>query len=63
MQRLGHIGPHCKAAAPGCSICAKDHAETDHRCPVEGCKVGEGEAEVEMREEEGSGQAAMELGE
>ena len=38
----GHVGPHCKAAAPRCSIYAKDHAESDHRCPVEGRKVGRG---------------------
>ena len=38
----GHIAPHCKAAAPKCSICAKDYAETDHRCPVEGCRAGRG---------------------
>ena len=24
----GHIAPHCEAAAPKCSICAKDHEET-----------------------------------
>ena len=38
----GHVAPHCKTAAPRCSICARDHAETDHRCPVEGCKAGRG---------------------
>ena len=38
----GQVGPHCKAAALKCSICAKDYAETDHRCPVEGRKVGRG---------------------
>ena len=37
-----HIAPHCLAAAPGCALCAKDHLTTDHRCPVEGCKVGKG---------------------
>ena len=35
-----HIAPHCSAAAPRCALCAKDHLTTDHRCPVEGCKVG-----------------------
>ena len=38
----GHIAPHCEAAAPKCSICAKYHEEKNHRCPVEGCKVGRG---------------------
>ena len=38
----GHIAPHCKAAAPKCSICAKVHKETNHRCPVEGRRVGRG---------------------
>ena len=37
-----HIAPHCLAAAPRCALCAKDHLTTDHRCPVEGCKVGKG---------------------
>lgn len=38
----GHIAPHCKATAPRCGICAKDHATDDHRCPVEGCRTGRG---------------------
>ena len=38
----GHIAPHCEAAEPKCSICAKDHEDTNHRCPVEGRKVGSG---------------------
>ena len=37
-----HIAPHCLAAAPSCALCAKDHLTTDHRCPVEGCRVGKG---------------------
>ena len=37
-----HIGPHCFAAGPRCALCAKDHLTTDHRCPVEGCRVGKG---------------------
>ena len=35
----GHIAPHCKAAAR-CVVCAGDHTTNDHRCPVEGCRVG-----------------------
>ena len=38
----GHIAPHCETAAPRCFICAKDNEETNHWCPVEGCKVGRG---------------------
>ena len=38
----GHIAPHCEAAAPKSSICAKDHEETNRRCPVEECEVGSG---------------------
>ena len=37
-----HIAPHCLAAAPKCALCAGDHLTTDHRCPVERCKVGNG---------------------
>ena len=37
-----HIAPHCLAAGPRCALCAKDHLTTDHRCPVEGCRVGKG---------------------
>ena len=37
-----HIAPHCSAATPRCALCAKGHLTTDHRCPVEGCKVGKG---------------------
>ena len=36
-----HCSP-CLAAAPRCALCAKDYLTTDHRCPVEGCKVGKG---------------------
>ena len=39
---MGSYRPHCEAAAPRCSICAKDHEETNHRCPVEGRKAGSG---------------------
>ena len=38
----GHITPHCEAKNPKCAICAKDHATKDHRCSVEGCRVGRG---------------------
>ena len=38
----GHIAAHCKSADSKCSICAKDHEATNHRCQVEGCKVGRG---------------------
>ena len=38
----GHIAPHCEAATPSCAVCAKDHATSDHRCPVEGCRVEKG---------------------
>ena len=37
-----HIAPHCLTAAPRCALCARDHLTTDHRCPVEGCRVGKG---------------------
>ena len=36
------MSPPCKATDPGCSLCAKDHTTTDHRCPVEGCRAGKG---------------------
>ena len=36
----GHIAPHCTATDSKCSICSGDHEATNHRCPVEGCKVG-----------------------
>ena len=39
----GHITPHCdEAKRPRCAICAKEHATRDHRCSVEGCRVGRG---------------------
>ena len=38
----GHIAPHCEAATPRCAVCAGDHTTNDHRCPVEGCRVGKG---------------------
>ena len=39
----GHVTPHCdKAKRPKCAICAKEHATRDHRCSVEGCRVGRG---------------------
>ena len=39
----GHVTPHCdEAKRPKCAICAKEHATRDHRCPVEGCRVGRG---------------------
>lgn len=41
-SRWGHPAAHCEAADPGCSICARDHATTDHRYPVEGCRAGKG---------------------
>ena len=37
-----HIAPHCPAAAPRCTLCAKNHLTTDNRCPVEGCRAGKG---------------------
>ena len=37
-----HIAPHYLTAGPRCALCAKDHLTTDHRCPVEGCRVGKG---------------------
>ena len=36
----GNIAPHCQAAAPRCSICAKDHQTIDHGRSVKGCKPG-----------------------
>ena len=41
-SRWGHIAPHCSSTDPKCSICSGDHETTNHRCPVEGCKVGRG---------------------
>ena len=39
----GHITPHCdEAKRPKCSICVKEHTTRDHRCSVEGCRVGKG---------------------
>ena len=38
----GHIAPHCSSTDPKCSICSGDHEATNHRCPVEGRKVGKG---------------------
>ena len=39
----GHVTPHCdEAEKPRCVICAKEHATRDHRCSVEGCRVGRG---------------------
>ena len=38
----GHVTPHCEAKDPRCAICAKGHATKDHRCSVEGCRVGRG---------------------
>jgi hypothetical protein len=38
----GHIAPHCTSTDPKCSICSGDHEAMNHRCPVEGCKVGKG---------------------
>ena len=39
----GHTTPHCdEAKRPKCSICAKEHTMREHRCPVEGCRVGRG---------------------
>ena len=40
-SRWGHIAPHC-STDPKCSICSGDHEATNHRCPLEGCKVGRG---------------------
>ena len=41
-SRWGHIAPHCLSTEPRCSICSGEHEATNHRCPVEGCKVGKG---------------------
>ena len=41
-SRWGHIAPHCSSSDPKCFICSGDHEATNHRCPVEGCKVGRG---------------------
>ena len=41
-SRWGHIAPHCSSTEPRCSICSEKHEATNHRCPVEGCKVGKG---------------------
>ena len=38
----GRIAPHCSNADPKCSICTGDHEAINHRCPVEGRKVGKG---------------------
>ena len=38
----GHVTPHCEAKNPKCAICAAGHATRDHRCSVEGCRVGRG---------------------
>ena len=38
----GHIAPHCQAAAPRRAIRSGDRHATDHRCPVEGRRVGKG---------------------
>ena len=39
----GVMVPHCdEAKKPKCAICAKEHATKDHRCSVEGCRVGKG---------------------
>ena len=38
----GHVTPHCEAKNPKCAICAMEHATKDHRCSVEGCRVGRG---------------------
>ena len=38
----GHIAPDCTSTDPKCSICSGDHEAINHRCPVEGCKVGKG---------------------
>ena len=38
----GHGTPHCEARDPKCAICAAGHAMKDHRCSVEGCRVGRG---------------------
>ena len=39
----GHITPHCdEAKRPRCAICAREHTTRDHRCSVEGCRVGRG---------------------
>ena len=33
---------HCLAAGPRYALCAKGHLTTDHQCPVEGRRLGEG---------------------
>ena len=38
----GHVTPHCEARSPRCAIWARENAIKDHRCSVEGCKVGRG---------------------
>ena len=42
-----HYGPGrfvlgARPTDPKCSICSGDHEVINHRCPVEGCKVGKG---------------------
>ena len=42
-----HYGPGrfvlgARPTDPKCSICSGDHEVMNHRCPVEGCKVGKG---------------------
>ena len=41
-SQWGYIAPHCTSTEPRCSICSGEHEATNHRCPVEGCKVGRG---------------------
>ena len=38
----GHVAPHCEAKRPKCSLCAKELTTSEHRCLVEGCRVGRG---------------------
>ena len=39
----GHITPHCdEAKRLKCAICAKEHTTRDHRCSVEGRRMGIG---------------------
>ena len=38
----GHISSKCTRTTAICGRCAEEHATTDHRCPVEGCRVKKG---------------------
>ena len=38
----GHISSKCTRTTARCGWCAEEHATTDHRRPVEGCRVKKG---------------------